>query len=44
MEFNKENFQKFWKILNTAASKEERKIADEYLIAFKVIKILNLEK
>lgn len=34
--FTKENVELYWKILNTSQSKDEKKMADEYLIAFKV--------
>lgn len=36
MEFTKESVELHWKILNSSSSIEEKKIADEYLIEFKV--------
>lgn len=36
MEFNIENVEKYWKILNSAKSSEEAKQADEFLREFKV--------
>ncbi len=36
MNFTKENVELYWKVLNTSQSIEERKIADQYLIEFKV--------
>ncbi len=36
MEFSKENVEHFWRVLNSSANPEEKKLADEYLIEFKV--------
>ena len=36
MEFSIENVEKYWKILNSGNNTEDRKIADEFLIQFKV--------
>ena len=36
MEFTKENVEKYWNILNANTSAEDKKIADQFLIAFKV--------
>ncbi len=39
MNFTKENVEFYWKVLNTSQSKEEKKLADDYLIQFKVINL-----
>jgi hypothetical protein len=36
MNYTKENVENFWKVLNTSQSVDEKKVADEYLIQFKV--------
>jgi len=36
MNFTRENVENFWRILNTSTSVEEKKVADDYLIHFKV--------
>lgn len=36
MDFTKENVKRQWSVLNTCSSVEDKKKADEYLVAFKV--------
>jgi hypothetical protein len=39
MNFTRENVENYWRILNSSHSIEDKKVADEYLIHFKVRKI-----